>query len=121
MKKYYNVDRHILECDCTNPDHTLIFEYDNDDAREYISPPKEVQEPYRVLSVYVTYNNALGFFDRIRNAFNYIFKRDFVMVSDDFIFTVRNVEELQKWLDEIKQYPLHVEEKNKFDWAKETI
>ena len=89
METQYGIDRYILTCDCTYPDHLLVFDVDKTEG--------EVD-----VSVYFAHNWKEPFFMRLKSAFKYLFFRENVCQGDSVIFTQQNIEELEEVIVLIK-------------------
>jgi hypothetical protein len=55
-------ERHLIECNCLSAAHLLIFDFYEDDFGE--------------IDVYFTDDWRAPFWQRVKNAFRYVFKRD---------------------------------------------
>jgi hypothetical protein len=86
--KDINIDRYLIECNCTNPHHILVFDID-----------KEI----RYVSVAFVSNYHESVFKRIRNVIKYILFKDFYYTSDSIILTENNIEDLDEMIKALKK------------------
>ena len=80
---------HIVECNCLNPHHILVFGYDAD---------------YNYIGVYFASNYNASFFRRVLNALMYVFKKRMYGVSDEVLVTGNNLADLEEVITEMKNW-----------------
>lgn len=93
MKSDFVDGRHYIECDCGSHDHLLVFEIDPD-----------FFESWGEVSVSFTSSYYEKFFDRLKAAIKYIFKRDrYLNISDSIIINHKNMSALKEAITEIEE------------------
>ena len=82
-----DTNRLILECECGNPEHLLVFDYYKD----------EEEDPFRdEINVSFTSNYYEPFWKRVKIGLKYIFHRKSFMTGDCVMFTHRNITQLKE-------------------------
>lgn len=91
MKDAWDVDRTYIECRCGSLSHLLVFEkfkFDENEGDE--------------ISVFISNNPHLNFWGRLKASFKYLFGKQYNYVSDAILIDNLNIEQLEKWVTEIK-------------------
>lgn len=86
-----NMKRHIIQCDCRMHDHLLITEYDPED---------------HFISFYMTDDWRASFFQRVKNAFKYVFFKVNYWTSNEVGvgMTDHAIEDLKEWIQDIEEF-----------------
>lgn len=89
-----NMERHIIQCDCQNPQHLLIADYDKEN---------------HMIKLYFTDNWRASFFQRVINAFRYVFYRKNYCINNVVSigltsFSLNDLNDLKEWIEDIEKY-----------------
>lgn len=86
--KKLGIERHFIECDCINSEHLLIFDF-----------CKEWNE----IDVYFTDSWRDTFWNRVKNAFKYVFTKDRYYLCNTVAITKDNIKDLEEVIKEMKK------------------
>ena len=78
---------YIVECNCLNALHLLVFEYDPE---------------YKDIAVQFASNSNLSFPRRVLAAIKYVFKKQKYPIGDSVLIDTRNIEDLEAIIADLK-------------------
>jgi hypothetical protein len=91
-KKKFNADKYFIECSCGGGELLIFERYPLDD---------ELYEPE--ITVYISSNPYIRFFERVKKSFKYIFFKEYNWISDNVLIDKDNIKQLEEWINEIKK------------------
>lgn len=87
MKSEVLEDRYIVECDCSSPDHIMMFDFDSE---------------LKMIDIYFSGNWRDSFFKRLKYACKFLFFKKSFVWGDSIVITNRNAQQIQEILDKVK-------------------